>query len=236
MKIFLSIFLFILFAINGVSQEKPIFNFGVGIPFLYEKGNYSYSGGEIYFGSDRINLFVETPALIGFKRNPDFYISPGFSFLSLSESESGGALGGSGGKNYKRSALSIYTKFLYEPEIKFIKQNVWNFGLITGYYLYTKAKGTYNWGYMGGQQWYYGSEEIDSDSKPFFKSFYFGFNTCFQLNFEKAKFLKPAIEFSFYPEYANIFDSYSGDSGKDISHNMFMGSIILGLGSKKSTQ
>lgn len=234
MKTFASIFLFVLIPIVGSSQEKPILNFGVGYPFFGQKGNYSYSGGEIYFGSDRINLFIETPALIGFKRNPDFYISPGFSFLTLSESQSGGALGGSGGKNYKRSALSIYTKLLYAPKLKFIKQNVWNFGVITGYYLYTSATGTHNWGYMGGQQWYYGSEEIDTDSKSFFKSFYFGFNTCFQLNFEKVKFLKPAIEFAIYPDFANISDSYSGDSDKDISHNMFMGSIFLGLGSKKS--
>lgn len=237
MKTFTSILLFILLPIIGVSQEKPIFNFGVGYPFLNHKENYSYSGGAVYLKSNRINLFIEKPALIGLKRNPDFYITPGFSFLTLSETESGGALGGSGSKDYRRSALSIYSKLLYEPKFKFIKNNAWNFGVITGYYLYTSAKGTYNWGYMGGQQWYYGSEVIDSNSKPFFKSFYYGLNTSFQINFEKVKSIKPAIEFVFYPEFVNIADSYSGETEKkDISHNMFMCSIILGLGSKKSTR
>jgi hypothetical protein len=140
MKTFTSILLFILLPIIGVSQEKPIFNFGVGYPFLNHKENYSYSGGAVYLKSNRINLFIEKPALIGFKRNPDFYITPGFSFLTLSETESGGALGGSGSKDYKRSALSIYSKLLYEPKFKFIKNNTWNFGVITGTFIQTQRE------------------------------------------------------------------------------------------------
>ena len=40
MKTFASIFLFILIPIIGISQEKPLFNFGVGYPFFSQKENY----------------------------------------------------------------------------------------------------------------------------------------------------------------------------------------------------
>ena len=233
MKTFHTFLLFCFISTTIYCQEIPKVNIGIGYPFFNQNENYSYSGGEVYLKRERINLFIETPALISFKRNPDFYISPGISFLSIREIEGSGALGGNGGKDYKRSALSIYTKFLYQPEIPFLNHQNWNFGLITGRYLFTRSKGHHEWWYYGGENQYYGYEIIDTDSKAFFKSFYFGFITCFQVNFEKAKTIKPAIEFSFYPDFVNIYDSYSGDSGKNISHNLFMGSIIIGFGSKK---
>ncbi len=233
MKTLLTFLLFLFISIYCYSQENPKLNFGIGYPFFLPKSNYSNSGGYVYIERNKLNLFAEIPGLFTFKKNPEFMISPGLSYVFIGENQSGGGLGGGGYTEYLRSALSIYTKLLYQPEIQFLRQNNWNFGLTTGYYLYTHAKGHSEWWRMESPHNINGSTETDTDSKAFFKSFYFGFTTSFQFNFEKVKHLKPGFEFTFYPDYANIFDHYSGNSNTKISHNMYMGSLIIGLGSKK---
>ncbi len=206
---------------------------GAGLPFFISKINYSDSDGEIFLGENKLNFFVEIPEIFTFKKNPDFMISSGLSYIYFNETQSGGGLGGGSYAKHHRSALSLYMKFQYKSEISFIERNNWNFGIVTGKYLFTHDMGEREWWSLAKDRHYYGSEEINTNSKSFFGSFYFGFTTSFQFNFERIKFSKPAIEFSFYPDYANIFDHYSGDN-RYVSHNMLMTSVIFGFGTKKA--
>lgn len=236
MKTFLAS-LFICFVSSVTfSQEISKLNFGVGNPFFIPKSNYSYSGGYVFIDKNKLNLFAEIPGLFTFKKNPEFLIYPGLSLIHFNETHSSGALGGNGYTKYQRHALSIYSKFLYKPEFQFINPNNLNFGLVMGYYLYTHSSGYSEWSYYAQDWQYRGSSETDTDGKSFFKSFYFGLTTSFLFNFEKVKYLKPGVEFTFYPDYANIFDHYSGETDTNISHSMFMGSLILGLGSKNKSK
>ena len=134
---------------------------------------------------------------------------------------------------YIRNAFSIYSKLLCNLNLNRIGKHNWNFGLITGYYVYTHVDGIFEWTFLQDGPDYHGSNKFDGDDKDFFKSFYFGFVSDFQFNFKKVRFLKPAIELSFYPNYANIAADYYIDNDIKANRNMIMGSIILGFGSKR---
>lgn len=233
MKTFLTFTLICIISATLYSQEIPKLNFGVGYPFFIPKSNYSYSGGYIFIEKNKLNLFAEIPGFITFKKIPEFMISPGLSFIYFNETQESGALGGSGYTKYQRHALSIYSKFMFMPEIKFVNPINLNFGILAGNYLYTQTSGYSEWSYYAQNWQYHGSSKTDTDGKSYFKSFYFGFTSSFQFNFDRVRNLKPGIEFIFYPDFVNIFDHYSGDTDNNISHSMFMGSIILGIGSKK---
>lgn len=226
-------FLFVSFFVSTTyPQEIPRFNIGAGYPFLNIYKNYSLTGGEISFDGNRLNLFAEVPALIRFKNNPGFYISPGLSFIKLNENQSSGSLGGSNFIHNERYAFSIYSRLIYHPGFKFVGNNNWNFGLVTGYYLYSYLKGSQTWTLSQEGPDYHGLRDYEGDSSSFFKSFYFGFTTGFQFNIKQARLLKPAFELAFYPDFVNILDEFLGENNKNISHNMLMGSIVLGFGSK----
>ncbi len=136
-------------------------------------------------------------------------------------------------QNSYRSAVSIYSKFLYRSNFKFTGNHNWNFGLVTGYYIHTHVEGKVDWWAIQEGPDYHSSRIIEGDDKAFFKSFYFGLVSSFQFNFKKVRFLKPGIELSFYPKYANIAADYSNNKNMVANRSMFMGSVILGLGSKK---
>ena len=232
MKNLITILIFISISLPIFCQESPILNFGTGIPFSYHHINFPYSGGSVTFGNDRIYLFIEKPESFEIVKNSNLFMSPGIAYIRLNERERNGAFY----KNYTRSAASLYAKFFYKISYDPTKNHYWYTGLITGVYLYTHQSGINKWTiYQNGSE-YSGFEKIDGDSKSFFKTFNAGVLAGFRFKFQSLDFLKPAIEFAFYPEYANIFDSYSVNFGKNVSKSMLTGSIILGFGTKKAAQ
>lgn len=237
MKKSIIITFFTLFTLCVCSQEKSNFTIGGGIPFLFAKFNYSYSAGEVYFGNKKFNFFIEKPRAIQFKNNEQVWLTPGVSLLTLNEIEGSGALGGQSGKKYKRTAISVYTKFLINPVFLQTKVVSGNIGVVTGVYLYTKAKGKSEWHINYTNGYYAGSEEINTNSKAFFKSTYLGLVANININQNLIKWLNPGIEISFYPDFANIIDSHSGvNFDTDLSRSMLMASLKLGLKTKKAAQ
>ncbi len=166
-----------------------------------------------------------------FKKNPDFSLTPGLSYIRVKETQECGCLGIDAYSYLDFSGASIYTKILYTPG--FVKKNNWNLGLITGYQFYTDEKSiSESWNFNQHDENYHIIREKNLANNSFFKAFYFGLTTGIQFNFVKMKFIKPAFEFSFYPVYAKNVDQYAGDNPKG-NERLILGSFILGFGAKQ---
>lgn len=231
MKTFLTFTLICIISASIFSQEIPKLNFGVGYPLLIPNSDYSFSDGSLYFDTNQ-NFFAEIPFFIHLKTKPVITFSPGISYVSFDYSRDHGGNGGGSFGNFTRSAVSFYLKSQLIPNFSFTGNHNWNFGFIAGYYLHTHVDSkVVRWAVQAGPD-YYKSFEFSGNSKDFFNSFYFGFVTGFQFNFKKVRFLKPAVELSFFPGYVNNAADFSS---KDVVENrsMIMSSIILGIGSKK---
>lgn len=228
---FLTIIFF--YSVLTYSQETSVINIGFGIPFFFQSNFDKNSGGTHSINSIPINIFVEKPQLIKFHEIKSFAITPGVAYFLFNESATGGGLGGGSSKTYKHQAISLYTKFLYESNLKADKPFNWYGGILTGVYLYSKTTGEEYWWRMQQSQNVSGSQEIDRNGKPFFNSFYMGFLAGFKTFANSNSFLRPAFELSFSPNYATIYDSHLSMDEQKVAKSMAMLTIILGLGKKK---
>lgn len=218
------------------SQETSIVSVGVGYPVFFQNNFDDYSGGTHTMESKRINLTLEIPQLLKFKNNPNFFVTPGGSYIQLNENKFNEALGGSSIQNYKHQAISLYAKLLYEINIKTDKPFNWYGGVLAGAYIYTKTTGN-----IYGSRWtengyVSGSSEVDMSGKSFYDSFYFGFFIGFKTLTKSNSFLKPSFEFSFLPGFVNVSRAGYNSGSEDYSKSMAMITVYLGMGKKKATR
>ncbi len=231
--------LFILFIFGSAtvfSQEKPTFTIGGGFPFFFTQNFDANSGGSHSMTYKRGSLFVEKPGLIEFSATPSISVTPGFAFFVFNENENGGGNGGGSSLELKHQAIGVYSKIIYENEHLKEDKDKWYFGLTAGYYLYSKTTGEDSW-WLLQSHYSYGSETIDTSGKKFFNSFYFGVLGGLRLPVKAASpTVKPVIEFSFYPRYANIPDSYISEDEQKTGKSMMMLSLLFEINTKKAAQ
>ncbi len=230
MKRTVLLFAFIFAFTFSKSQNHSIFNIGVGMPFFFQSNFNETSGGSHSISSKRINAFIEKSGLFSFTETKNLYITPGAGYFLFNENGSGGGLGGGYSESLKHQAFSIYGKFLYEPG--FNSDNNFNLylGFLTGVYLYTETTGERSWWIMQQLQNRSGTSEVNESGESFFNSIYMGFLIGFNpLGKKSSSFINPLIEFSFFPNYAIIYDDNISEDEQKLSKNMAMISVAFGF-------
>lgn len=231
MKHFYLIILFIFLPVLIFAQETPIINIGAGMPIFFNRNFDAHSGGTHYMSFKRGNLFVEYPGLFHFTKNRIFNVTPGITYFTFNEYESGGGNGGGGSKKYKHQAVGPYVKLIFENPSNSQKNN-WYLGFVAGSYLYSRTTGNESWWALQQEGQVSGSKNVEGSGKSFFNSFYYGYFAGFRPFLKLTPILEPALEFYFLPNYANIKDSYLPPEEQKPGKSMAIVSLVLGFGSK----
>ena len=220
-----------LFPLFTQSQEGTIIKIGAGIPVFTQPFFPKNWEPERFSGFPRFALFVEKSNLLPLTLQYNFSLNPGISFFYMDQYEGpGSGLGAGSELDLQRYAFSGYMKFLYHPAQFETDRYLWYAGTIAGVQLIRKTEGKYSW-WMRQQGGYAtGGQMVIIRDDPFFNPFYVGFLVGVSPGKNRTQFLKPGIEFSFYPDFINNSNNTMGSYSRRSSIGMAVVSVVFGIG------
>ena len=215
----------------GLSQELSVIKIGAGIPVFTRPFFPKDWEPERFSGFPRYTLFLEKSNLLPVTLQYNFSLNPGISFFYMDQYEGpGSGLGAGSELDLKRYAFSGYIKFIYHPSQFENGKPLWYAGTIAGVQLARKTEGKYSWWMR--QQGGYVTGDISVNQLPddFFNPFYVGFIVGITPVKNQGQYLKPGIEFSFYPDFIiNNVKSY-GSYARKGSNGTVVVSVVFGIG------
>lgn len=218
-------------------QNEPLINIGGSFPVFFKSSLFNDND---YQGKTWISgyiIFAEKPNLFKHERKKKFWITPGIfhSYYSEKKKSPDSALGGSGSGEYKHKSLGIYNKFLYEVTSFSSQKNMIYSGIHAGINIYTSTKGHESLSFYSNPP-YYWSSNTDGNGKLFYSSVILGLLVGIKPDYDNNFVLKPALELTFYPYYAQLLDYYTPREEISQKNSMFSVSLIFGFGPKRSLQ
>lgn len=219
-----------LLSFAGMSQELSFIRIGAGIP-VFTKPFFPNYGEPERFSEFKSTIFIEKSNLFPGLLQYNLSINPGFSYFNMKQYEGpGSALGGGSELDLKRCSFSGYIKFLYHPPKSQNNKLLWYAGTIAGVQLIRKTEGEYSWWMKQPDGYASGGKSINQLADDFFNPFYVGFKVGISPARNSDQFLKPGIEFSFYPDFIiNEVKSY-GSYARRGNLSTAVVSVVFGIG------
>lgn len=232
MKQLLIILMFLTFYQFSFSQDGSWFNIGAGMPVFFPR-NFSKSGGYLDFGDKPRYFFAELPSVLKLSRSKKLTLTPGVSYIRLSEYNLSGALGGHSSRSLNHEAWSGYAKFVYTPGINDLKFISFYYAIVGGYYFKSETSGSSHSELYFQQPKIVTNTSINSKGHLFFGKYYTGFIIGIKSHNMDRHFFKPHIEFTVYPKFVNVFDSFTSIESQSPSKGMVIVSASVGFGKSK---
>lgn len=218
------------------AQSDPIIRAGAAYPAFFKGSLFNQGERESTSSTHGIQLFLAGPDILK-NRKSRFSTIPGMYFLSFSEKYESpqSALGGHAIGEFKHKAFGIYSQFLYDIVILPNQKNMLYTGITAGVHLFSKTRGKES-GYLLSEPIQYWNKKTDENGKHFFGSYMAGVLLGIKPASDSELFLMPALELTFYPNYARVLDYYTPREELKKRNSMISLSLIFGLGKKKAVR
>lgn len=206
-KTFLPV-LFLFLTFSSLGQQKTLFNVSIGASIFTDNENDDAYYKLIGFPS----LSIEKELYLRLSESLKLGIIPGINYTRFKEQyeSSSSAMGGHDEKELNHSTLNAFSKLGLSVTVSKSKNTTVDGGLLGGFHIITKTKGSRNGSYMiDGPAEYY-QEEINNNGDDFFRSGYFGFYVGLKPHIDAESRIRPAFELSYLPNYAKTYPEGGG--------------------------
>lgn len=227
----IALILLILLPFFSESQERAFLRTGAGIPLFTKPYFPTDWEPERYSGFPRYTLFAEIPNVLPGTMHYNFSLNPGIHFFYMEQHEGPGTGLGAGSElELKRYSLSVYLKFLYHFSSDETTKHRWYAGTVAGVQVARKSEGDYSWWMKQSEGYSTGGESITDENDRFFNPFYVGYLVGVSSGNNHLKFLKPALELSYYPDFIINRNKTMGSHSRRGRLGMAVVSVVFEIG------